>query len=299
MLRNLMLTIAYDGADFHGWQEQPNLRTVQEVLTTALRRALRHQIVLVGSSRTDSGVHAAGHVANVWTTNPMSCDTVYRSVGSRLPKDLTLIYVEEVPLTFHATKSALGKLYRYRIHNTGNRPCEQQSQRFVYHFWHHLDIDKMREAAKHWIGTHDFTALASTGNVRENNVRTINAIHICRIGPEIQVDVEGEGFLYKQVRNMVGTLIEIGRGQWEPDAARKILKSRDRRQAGPTAPARGLCLRWVKYDLPGLPQPSAQMLERAAAAQPPKGAERGYVEHLPRSTAPLPHGVDIEEEPPA
>jgi|CXWL01.1.fsa_nt_gi tRNA pseudouridine38-40 synthase len=299
MLRNLMLTIAYDGADFHGWQEQPNLRTVQEVLTTALRRALRHQIVLIGSSRTDAGVHAAGHVANVYTTNPMSCDNVYRSVGSRLPKDLTLIYVEEVPLTFHATRSAVAKLYRYRIHNTGSRPCEQQNQRFVYHFWHRLDLDRMREAAKAWIGTHDFTALASTGNVRENNIRTITAIQICRIGPEVQIDVEGEGFLYKQVRNMVGTLVEIGRGQREVGDARKIIKSRDRRQAGPTAPARGLCLRWVRYDLPRLAKPSPQMLERAAAAEPPKGAQRAYVDHLPRSTAPLPPGIDTDEEPPA
>lgn len=299
MMRNLMLTLAYDGADFHGWQNQPGLRTVQDTLETAVRRTVRHQIIVVGCSRTDAGVHAAGYVANFFTTSPAPNVAIYRSVGSRLPKDMTLLRLEEVPLTFHATRSAITKLYRYRIHNAPSRPCEHLAQRFVYHFWQPLDLERMRRAADAWVGEHDFTSFASSGNDRQSNVRTIRRIELYREDQEIRMDIEGEGFLYKQVRNMMGTLVEIGRGQREVEEAAKILEGRDRRLAGPTAPARGLCLQWVRYDLPGLPAPSAEQLERAGQAIAPAGAERYLVDNKPRSTAPMPPGFKIEEEPPA
>jgi tRNA pseudouridine38-40 synthase len=253
----------------------------------------------VGCSRTDAGVHAAGYVANFFTTTPAPNISIARSVGARLPKDMTLLHLAEVPLTFHATRTAVSKLYRYRIHNTPSRPSEHLAQRFVYHFWQPLNIDAMRRASEAWIGEHDFTSFASAGNDRQSNVRTIRRIELYREDQEIRMDIEGEGFLYKQVRNMMGTLVEIGRGHWEPAAAQKILEGRHRSLAGPTAPARGLCLQWVRYDIPGLPAPSAEQLDRAARATPPAGAERYAVDDKPRSTAPMPPGFEIEEEPPA
>src|ERR1043166_7001482 len=295
MLRNLMATLAFDGSEFHGWQHQPGIRTVQGCFEQGLRRVLRHQVIVIGSSRTDAGVHAAGHVANFFTTCPRPPRIILRALGSRLPKDMSLVHLEEVPLTFHATRSAIGKLYRYRIHAARGRPCELQAQRYTYHVWSPLHIAAMREAAEAWIGTHDFSSFASVGNVRESNVRTIRRIDLYRHLDELRVDIEGSGFLYKQVRNMVGTLVEIGRGQWPASKAAEILLAKDRTAAGPTAPARGLCLRWVKYNLPGLPAPDSAMLARAAAASPPVGIERATVEDDARCDAPLPTDIDLSE----
>ena len=299
MMRNLMLVLAYDGTDFHGWQFQPDVSTVQECLEKALRRTLRHQIVVIGCSRTDAGVHAAGYVANTYTTNPAPDLGIFRSVGSRLPKDVTLIHLAQVPLTFHATRSALSKMYRYRIHNAPGRPCEQMTHRHVYHCWQPLNIENMRTAAQDWVGTHDFTSFAAAGNARETNVRTIHRIEVYRVEQEVRVDVEGSGFLYKQVRNMVGALGEIGRGHWPPERARQILEARSRPAAGPTAPPRGLSLQWVKYDIPGLPPASPSLQQRAEQAQPPAGAARANVDKQRKSTAPMPPGLDLEEEPSA
>ena len=299
MLRNFMLVLAFDGTDFHGWQYQPERRTLQACLEKALRRTIRHRVVVVGCSRTDSGVHGAGYVANLYTTTAAPSITVAKSAGSRLPKDMTLIRLREVPLTFHSTSSAISKLYRYRIHNAPGRPTERLTQRQTYHFWQPLDIERMRRAAAHWVGRHDFTSFASAGNDRRSNVREVHRIEIFRSGHEIRFDIEGGGFLYRQVRNMVGTLCEIGRGGWEVERAKTVLEAKSRSEAGPTAPARGLCLQWVRYDLPNLPKPTPAMLERAARARPPAGRERAQVDNKPMSTAPMPAGVDIVEEPSA
>jgi tRNA pseudouridine38-40 synthase len=296
MMRNVMLLLAYDGTLFHGWQFQPGMRTVQECLEQALRRTLRHRVAVIGCSRTDSGVHAAGYVANLYTTNVAPLVGLARSIGSRLPKDVTLVDLREVPLTFHATQSAVSKLYRYRIFAWPGRPCEQHLQNQTYHMWESLDVAPMREAVRHWVGEHDFTSFASAGNDRQSNVRRIHLIEVTRAGREIRVDIEGDGFLYKQVRNMVGTLCEIGRGHWGPERAKKILAARTRDAAGPTAPARGLCLQWVKYDIPGLPEPSPAMLEAAAQARAPSRAELARVDERPMSSAPTVPGVSLEEE---
>jgi len=307
MLRNLMLTLAYDGADFHGWQNQPGLRTVQSCVETALRRALRHQVVVIGCSRTDAGVHAAAYVANAYTTAKTADLPIARSIGSRLPKDMTLLNLETVPLTFHATRSALGKLYRYRVHAAPGRPCEQLTQRFTYHFWQALDVQAMRAAAEHLIGRHDFTSFASAGNVRESNVRTIRRIDVYRVGLEVRFDIEGDGFLYKQVRNMVGTLIEVGRAHRPPEWVAQVRDALDRAKAGPTAPARGLCLQWVRYNLRDLPEPTPEVLDKAREAGAPPAHLRALVERQHRSLnekqrqalAPKPEGVEIVEDPEA
>lgn len=286
-MRNFKLTLAYDGGAFHGWQRQPGLRTVQAEVEQAARRVARHQLYVIGAGRTDAGVHAAGQVANFFSTTRMTPEALQNAMGSRLPKDLTIVHACEVPLSFHATTSALGKLYRYRVFNQPGRPAECGLAALTYHFWHPLDLAAMRSAAEFLIGEHDFTAMASKGSERTTNVRTVLRCDVYRAGLEVRFDVEGTGFLYNQVRNMVGTLIEVGRGRWPAERVAEILASRDRSHAGPTAPARGLCMQWVRYDLPGLP-----------TLAPPPSFDDATGRPLSQSLEPLlPPGVSLDEEP--
>jgi tRNA pseudouridine38-40 synthase len=245
--RTIALWVAYDGTEFHGWQNQPDLRTVQSVLEQALRRVVRHQVNLMGSGRTDAGVHAAGHVSSLVTTCELEPERLRHSIGSRLPKDVSLIALRDVDPHFHATRSAVSKLYRYRIHNAPGRPVEHHTQRYTYHFWEPLDLERMRAGARHFLGEKDFAAMAAKGGKRETTVRKVLRCDIERYLDEIRIDVEGTGFLYKQVRTMVGTLLNVGRGHWAPDRIAETLESGDRANAGPTVPARGLCLQWVRY----------------------------------------------------
>jgi tRNA pseudouridine38-40 synthase len=186
-------------------------------------------------------------VAGFVTTHDLPPDKLRHAIGSRLPDDVAILAARQVHPAFHATHSALTKLYRYRIHNAEGRPVERRTQRMAYHFWHSLDIERMRQAAVYFVGEMDFTAMTATGTVRESMVRTVLRCDVERHLDEVRIAVEGTGFLHKQVRNMVGTLVEVGCGRWEPQRVGEILASRDRRQAGPTAVARGLCLQWVRY----------------------------------------------------
>ena len=247
MERNLKMVVAYDGTDFHGWQRQPGLRTVQGELEAAAQRVLRHPFSIRGSGRTDSGVHARGQVANVHTTCAIPSDKLRHAIGGRLPEDMSLLDVSEVHPEFDAISSATSKCYRYRIYNNSRRPVDRQSQRYTYHCWHELDVDRMHDAAFHFLGTMDFSAMAGAGCERETMVRTVLRCDVHRHFDEIRIDVVGKGFLYHQVRNMAGTLVEIGRGHWPVDKLPEILESKDRRNAGPTAPAEGLSLQWVQY----------------------------------------------------
>ncbi len=247
MERNIKLLIAYDGTEFHGWQHQPGLRTVQGEIEDVARRVIRHPLSIKGSGRTDAGVHARGQVANFKTTSTIPTDNIRRAIGSRVGNDVCILDAHEVHPDFVASASASSKLYEYRIYNRRRRPVCLQQQRYCYHCWTDLDIEQMRQGAVHFIGTMDYSAMAGAGCVRESMVRTVLRCDIHRHLDEVRVAVHGRGFLYNQVRNMVGTLIEIGRGHWEPERLRDILASRDRRNAGPTAPACGLTLEWVEY----------------------------------------------------
>ncbi len=247
MERNLKLTIAYDGSAFHGWQRQQGVRTVQEEVETVARRVLRHPLQVVGASRTDAGVHARGQTAHIHTTCPIPAENLRRAIGQRLPADIGLVHVADVPLGFHATRDARRKLYRYRIHNDRRRPVEGGRAGYAWHIWVPLDAGRMQAAANVLVGRHDFAGLASAGSPRWSTVRTVFAVHVCRRFDTIVIDVVGDGFLYNQVRNMVGTLVEIGRGHWPVERIERILASRDRRDAGPTAPACGLTLEWIEY----------------------------------------------------
>lgn len=248
MERTLRLVLAYDGAAFHGWQRQPGMRTVQEEVEAILRRVLRHPLALVGASRTDAGVHARGQTAHVVTRSPIPTRNLATALADRLPDDVAVVHVDETPAGFHAIRDARQKLYRYAVFASARAPAAELAQRQSWHVWHALDLGRLRAAAADLVGTHDFAGFAGAGCPRVHTVRTILRFEVRRRGRQILFDVAGTGFLYHQVRNMVGTLIEIGRGHWPVARIREILDQRDRRRAGPTAPPQGLCLRWVQYD---------------------------------------------------
>ena len=245
--RNIKLVIAYNGAAYHGWQRQGGgIDTVQERIEAAASRVVKHPVTVFGAGRTDAGVHAAGQVANFHTTNlRIPTDGLRRAVNSRLPRDIAIRSVAEVPQEFHASRSAVGKTYRYRIHTAPVRPVELAGQ--VCHYWRALDVEPMQAAARRLIGTHDFRGFTVAGEQRADTVRTITRCEVARADNEIRITVQGGGFLYKMVRIIVGTLMEIGRGHRAPQRIDTILASRDRRDAGPTALGDGLSLICVHY----------------------------------------------------
>jgi tRNA pseudouridine38-40 synthase len=245
--RNIKLVIAYNGRAYHGWQRQAaGIDTVQEHIEGVLSRLLRHPATVHGAGRTDAGVHAAGQVANCRTHDTrVPLIGLRRAMNSRLPEDIAIRSAKQVPMDFHASRSAIGKTYRYRIHVAPTRPVTLAGQ--VWHYWRPLDVERMRDAARRFVGTHDFKGLATSGDVRENTVRTVHRCDVAQAGGEIHVTVQGDGFLYNMVRNLVGTLVEIARGLWEPPRVEAILAQRDRALAGPTAPPDGLTLVCVHY----------------------------------------------------
>jgi len=245
--RNVKLVIAYNGAAYHGWQRQiAGIDTVQERVENAASRVMGHPVTIFGAGRTDAGVHATGQVANFHTPiYNIPLEGMRRGINSRLPQDIVVQSAQDVPDDFHASRSAKGKTYRYRIYTAPNRSVSLYRQ--VYHYWRPLDAARMHLGAQRLVGTHDFRGLAQSAEARDNTVRTIFRCDVATDGPEILVTVQGNGFLYNMVRNIVGTLMEIGRGHWEADRIDLILASRDRTNAGPTAPPDGLTLVCVHY----------------------------------------------------
>jgi len=245
--RNIKLVIAYNGAAYHGWQRQAEgIDTVQQRVEAAAERILRHKVVVFGAGRTDAGVHAAGQVANLYTTSlSVPLRGLRRAMNSRLPRDVAVVSAAEVPEHFHASRSAVGKTYRYRVYVSPVRPAALAGQ--VYHYWRMLDVEAMRQAGLRLLGAHDFLGFATSAEQRDYTVRTVYRCDVSSAGESIDITVQGDGFLYNMVRNIVGTLIEIGRGRWAPDRIDRILASRDRRDGGPTAPPDGLTLVCVHY----------------------------------------------------
>jgi tRNA pseudouridine38-40 synthase len=248
MERTIKLVVAYDGTDFHGWQRQDGVRTVQAELEAVLRRVLRHPLSVAGSSRTDAGVHARGQVAVVRTTATIPTPNLARAVGHHVPPDMAIVSAREVAEGFHPSRDAVGKHYCYRIYNAVARPVIDLVQRYAWHVWYPLDVARMQQAAAAMVGTHDFTSFATQGSPRATMVRTVWRVDIRQRGAEVQIDVRGDGFLYNQIRIMVGVLYEVGRGHWEPERVPAIIAARDRRQASLTAPPHGLRLERVYYD---------------------------------------------------
>lgn len=242
-MRNLKLTIAYDGTNYAGWQVQ-KLKTVQETIEKALEKILQEKVKLIASGRTDSGVHALGQVANFKTDSKLFPDNIQKALNSCLPKDIVVKKVEDVALEFHARYSATSKSYRYTILNRKVRsPLDRHYAAFIPY---PLDIRSMQDAAVHLVGRHDFRSFQAKAG-EGNSTRTIKSLGVKKRGRFIYIDIEADGFLYNMVRNIVGTLIEVGRGKLKANGTMKILKARKRSRAGPTAPPEGLCLVRVRY----------------------------------------------------
>ncbi|MHC4624197.1 MAG: tRNA pseudouridine(38-40) synthase TruA [Planctomycetota bacterium] len=244
-VRKIKLTISYDGSDYHGWLCQPGRKTVQGALTVAVEGLIGGQVRVHGASRTDAGVSALGQVALVEIDSPVPTENLTRAINQRLPDDIAVTEAVEAPQDFDAIGAVTSKLYRYAIFTGKIRPVLQ-----IKHCWHlptSLDVKAMSEAAAALAGKKDFKSFAAAGDMRNSSVRTILRCEVTQEGDWVYVDVEGDGFLYNMVRNIVGTLVEVGRGRWKPEKMQEILEARDRTAAGPIAPAAGLCLMWIRY----------------------------------------------------
>jgi tRNA pseudouridine38-40 synthase len=254
-LRNIRLTLAYDGTDFHGWQRQPKVPTIQSCLEPAVERIVGHAVRVTSSGRTDAGVHAARQVANFKTSSPIPCPNFVQAVNDLLPASVRVIQAQEACQGFHSRYAARSKTYRYRI--LQSPVCSPFIARFAYHYSYPLDRARMAAAARLIEGQHDFASFASSDGTGEDGSAelapsTVREIFTSRVlwRPKISLlayDVCGSGFLHHMVRNIVGTLVEVGRGRLAPGDMLRILEARDRTLAGPTAPAHGLCLMKVEY----------------------------------------------------
>jgi tRNA pseudouridine38-40 synthase len=248
--RTLKLTLAYDGTDFAGWQIQPAARTVQGTVQAILSRIAGEPVKLVGSGRTDAGVHALGQVASFETTSRHACEVFCRALQAELPDDIAILSVEEARAGFHARGSARRKRYRYVIHDGDAR--DVFARRFCWPVPYWLDEAAMRRGAVALLGTHDFSSFETTGSKRESSVRTIFAIEVARPFADrpfvLHLEVEANGFLYNMVRAITGTLMQVGRGARDEQWVGEALDSRNRSAAGPTAPSQGLFLLSVRYD---------------------------------------------------
>jgi tRNA pseudouridine38-40 synthase len=245
-MRNIRLTISYDGTDFNGWQTQPGYRTVQEALEKAIADLTGEpRVRLNASGRTDAGVHAVGQVANFYTDTRYPPDVLVRAVNARLPPDVILRDAIDVPEAFDANRDAVRKLYRYVIHD-GPVP-DVFLRRYYCPSRHRLDAAAMARAAEALKGRHDFRCFETEWPNRMSSVRTVTRLAVNRVGDWIWLDVEADGFLYNMVRAIAGTLMNVGRGYWPEAQVAAILEAGDRKLAGPTAPAAGLFLMRVSY----------------------------------------------------
>jgi tRNA pseudouridine38-40 synthase len=246
-MRNLKITLAYDGTGFCGWQVQPGRQTIQGLLEAALAEIEGAAVKVHGSGRTDAGVHALAQVASFHLANPIPAENLRKAMNRLLPEAVRVLRVEEAAADFHARYSARAKTYEYRIWR--EEICPPLVSRYVFPFPYPLDEERMRQAAPRLCGTRDFLSLtAHGGEAAESTVRTVFSSHLARQGEQLTYRVRGSGFLHHMVRNAVGTLIEVGRGNLAPDDIDRILEARDRSAAGATAPARGLFLMEVEYE---------------------------------------------------
>jgi len=251
-MRNFKLTIEYDGTDYLGWQRQGVSSgakviqsTVQGTIENAIYKITNDKVNLIGSGRTDTGVHARGQVANFKTDNPINLEKLGISLNSVLPGDILIKHIEEVDIDFNCRYSAKNKEYRYSIINS--RFCPPLCRKYYTHVNYPLDFKLMRKESKILLGKHNFKAFKSYTKKNISSVRKITKITLNKDHDIITIDIASDGFLYKMVRSIAGTLIEIGRGKFPPGSMKQILKSKDRKLAGPVVPPQGLCLMNVSY----------------------------------------------------
>jgi tRNA pseudouridine38-40 synthase len=244
-MRTIKLTIEYDGTNYAGWQIQPNGLAVQQVIEEALNQLLREKVRLRSSGRTDAGVHARGMVAAFQTTTSLPLKAYVEGTNRFLPPDIAILDAQDVHPGFRPIGDALSKHYRYTILMM---PVRSPLHRFTaWHVRELLDLDAMGEAARHFCGTHDYAAFRASNCSAKTTVRRVDSVTVGRSGNFVVIDVVGEGFLKNMVRVMAGTLVDIGRGRFSPAHVAWLLQNRDRKKAGVTAPACGLCLIKVEY----------------------------------------------------
>lgn len=244
-MRNVKLTIEYDGTNYCGWQKQNNEKTIQEEIEKAIYKAVGEVVEVIGSSRTDAGVHARKMVANFKTNATIPFDKFKYAINDKLPDDIAIIESEEVSEDFHARYDSKGKTYCYSIINRQQKPAIGRN--YVYHFKWDLDIEKMKCACKYFIGKHDFKAFRSLGSSVKTTERTIKELYIESEAEKINIFITADGFLYNMVRIIVGTLLKVGRGKIPVEDIEKIILLGDRKKAGPCVPAQGLILEKVYY----------------------------------------------------
>jgi len=243
MLRNIKLEIEYDGTNFYGWQVQPKLSTVQGEIRDRLNTVLGHEVNLTGSGRTDVGVHALGQVANFKTENQLDKESILRGLNGLLPDDIVINRVEEVDLDFNARYSAKSRIYKYRVY-LGRTAI---LRKYVWEVLYLLNLENILKATEEICGEHDFSSFCMTESTKENSICKVASATWEKSGNELIFVVKADRFLHTMVRSLVGTLIEVGRGYFSVSDFVNIMKAKDRRKAGPTAPACGLYLVEVKY----------------------------------------------------
>ena len=246
-MRNIKLILEYDGTNYHGWQTQARSGkpTIQETLEQALFKLTNENVITYSSGRTDAGVHALGHVANFKTANQIPAAAWAPAINHLLPVDIRVLASEEVALDFHARYSALRKTYQYRI--LRRRPPTALFRNYAWHINVPLNVSNMRKGLTFLLGRHDFSAFRGSGCTAKSPVRTIVSASIKKSGDFIDLRIEADAFLQYMVRNITGTLVEVGLGRFNPDDIKRMLESRDRKEAGKTAPPQGLYLVSVTY----------------------------------------------------
>lgn len=245
---NYKLIIAYDGTAYCGWQVQPNGISIQELIQKKLSQISRNNITLIGSGRTDAGVHALGQTAHFHSPIINDHSRFLGSLNALLPADIRILHIEEVPINFHARYSAIGKIYHYHLHL--NKVSDPFTRLYRLHVREEINLNILQEAALELIGTHDFTSFANEahrGSASRDPIRTIRRLDIIEQPGGVRLEFEGDGFLYKMVRNIVGTLLEVAEGKYSLEELREILAVKDRKKAGQAAPPHGLFLMQVLY----------------------------------------------------
>ena len=257
-MKRIKLTVAYDGTNYCGWQIQPNGITIEEVLNKKLSKLTGENIIIIGASRTDSGVHAMGNVAVFDTESPIPPERFSYALNQKLPDDIVIVKSEEVPSDWHPRyQNHIVKTYEYHILNAEvPDPTKRNNMYFVSY---KLDIEKMQKAASYLIGEHDFASFCNIKTNVEDTVRTIYQLEVLESecayarnghieGRELTIHIQGNGFLYNMVRIIVGTLLRVGRGFYTPERVKEILEAKDRQTAGVTAPPQGLMLMQIEYE---------------------------------------------------
>ncbi|OPY78958.1 MAG: tRNA pseudouridine synthase A [Syntrophorhabdus sp. PtaU1.Bin058] len=244
-MRNIAIVMEYDGTNYHGWQCQPNGITLEEVTRGAIARILDHDVKVYAGGRTDAGVHASGQVVNFHTDRDIPIDSLQKGLNSMLPEDIRVKAALEVDPSFHARYSARSKVYSYAIVNT---PFHSPFHfRYSWHIPYRIDSNIMDETIRNIEGEHDFSAFKKKDEIYKSTVRNVLLAGVKKRGDFIYVVIEATGFLRYMVRNIVGTLVLVGTGKLSKDDFPAILASKDRVNAGPTAPAKGLFLRRIRY----------------------------------------------------